>query len=104
MKLRSLQANARLHSLLTDISEQLEWAGQKRDVLTWKRLATAAWLRAIGEHIEILPALDGKGFDVIYERTSKMTVAQVNDLMQWLEAYGAEVGVRFRAPEYMEQS
>ncbi len=39
---RSLKENALLHALLTHISQQKEWAGQKRDTETWKRLITAA--------------------------------------------------------------
>lgn len=99
-KLRSTEANARLHAMLTDVSQQVDWAGKRRDVLTWKRLMTAAWLRAKGESIEILPAIDGHGFDIIYERTSTLNGAQISDLMQYVEAWGTEAGVRFRAPEY----
>jgi hypothetical protein len=97
---RSTDANARLHAMLTDVARQVEWAGKKRSVDTWKRLMTAAWLRATNEQVEILPAIDGHGIDVIFERTSKMSGAQVSSLMQFMEAWGAEHGVRFSAPEY----
>ena len=48
---RSTAQNARLHAMLDDIARQVEWAGKKRDVTTWKRLMTAAWLRARGEQL-----------------------------------------------------
>lgn len=99
---RSDDANARLHAMLTDISKQVQWAGSLRDVLTWKRLMTGAWLRALGEQVEILPAVDGHGVDVIYEPTSRMSGAQVSSLMQYIEAWGADHGVKFKAPEYAE--
>jgi len=102
-KLRSTEANARLHAMLTDVSQQVDWAGKRRDVLTWKRLMTAAWLRAKNEHVEILPAIDGKGFDVIYEPTSKMNGAQVSELMEYVDAWGTEAGVKFRAPAYHDE-
>ena len=60
---RSDAENRLLHAMLTYISKHMEWAGKRRDVETWKRLLTAAWLRARGEHIEMLPALDGHGID-----------------------------------------
>ena len=42
---RSDAQNRLLHACLSEISKQVEWAGAKRDVDTWKRLLTAAWLR-----------------------------------------------------------
>lgn len=84
-----------LHSCLSDIAEQVEWHGKKLDLDVWKRLCTAAWLRELGESPELIPALDGKGFDVIFERTSKMTVKQMTSLIEWCLAFGAQNGVAF---------
>lgn len=42
---RSILQNALLHAVLTDISKQVKWHGQSFDVVTWKRLCMAAWLR-----------------------------------------------------------
>lgn len=65
-----------LHAVLTDISKQLEWAGAKRDTETWKRPLVAAWLRARGEALEMLSAIDGHGADIVFRRTSKLTRAE----------------------------
>jgi DNA modification methylase len=56
---RNLEQNALLHAILTDVSEQVEWAGEKQDVETWKRLLTAAWMRATGRNVTLLPSIDG---------------------------------------------
>ena len=96
---RSLDQNARLHATLGDVAEQIEWAGKKRDVTTWKRLMTAAWLRARGEQVEVLPALDGHGVDIVFERTSRLTRAECAELMEYVYAWGAQHGVRFSAAE-----
>ena len=90
---RSLAENAMLHALLTRISKQVEWAGSKRDAETWKRLLTAAWLRARGEHVEMLPALDGHGVDVVFRRTSQLTRAECAELITFVLAWCAEHGV-----------
>lgn len=90
---RSTDQNAMLHACLADIAEQVEWKGLKFDVVVWKRLCVAAWLRECGEEPEMIPALDGRGFDVIYERTSKMTVSQMTSLIEWCLAFGAQNGV-----------
>lgn len=97
---RSLKENALLHALLTQISKQKDWAGQKRDVETWKRLITAAWCRARGEHVEMLPALDGHGVDIVFRRTSQLTRAECSELIEFLYAWGAQVGIVF--DEYVD--
>lgn len=84
---RSDAQNRLLHALLSDISKQKEWAGAKRDVDTWKRLLTAAWLRSRGEHIEMLPALDGKGVDIVFRRTSQLTKAECSELSEFVMAW-----------------
>lgn len=96
---RSLDQNAALHAALTDIAEQVEWHGKKLDRDVWKRLCTAAWLREHNEHPELIPALDGKGFDVIFEKTSKLTVAQMSELLEWIYAFGTQNGVKFNIPD-----
>lgn len=90
---RSVEQNALLHAMLSDIAAQVEWAGAKRDVECWKRLLTAAWCRARGESIELLPALDGHGVDIVFRRTSKMTVDEVSELCEFIIAWAAERGM-----------
>ena len=87
---RSNDQNALLHALLTDIAGRREWAGKKRDMEAWKRLYVAAWRRAHGHGVEVLPALDGHGVDIVFARTSKMTKAEVSDLIDYIQAWDAE--------------
>ncbi len=95
LETRSSAQNRLLHSRLGDVSKHVPWAGKKRDVETWKRLAMAAWLRARGEHVEILPALDGHGVDIVFERTSKLSRAECVELSDWILAWGDEQGVQW---------
>ena len=90
---RSDAQNRLLHACLSEISKQVEWAGAKRDVDTWKRLLTAAWLRARGEPIEMLPALDGHGVDIVFRRTSQLTKAECAELSEFVMAWAAERGI-----------
>jgi hypothetical protein len=90
---RSDAQNRLLHACLSEISKQIEWAGAKRDVDTWKRLLTAAWLRARGEPIEMLPAVDGHGVDIVFRRTSQLTKAECAELSEFVMAWAAEHGV-----------
>ena len=90
---RSDAQNRLLHACLSEISKQVEWAGRKRDVDTWKRLLTAAWLRARGEHIEMLPALDGQGVDIVFRRTSQLSKSECAELSEFVMAWAAEHGI-----------
>lgn len=96
---RSDAQNRLLHACLSEISKQVEWAGAKRDVDTWKRLLTAAWLRARGEQIEILPAVDGHGADIVFRRTSQLTKAECAELSEFVMAWAAERGVYELEPQ-----
>ncbi len=98
-EVRSLAENALLHALLTEISNSVEWAGQKRDPEVWKRLLTAAWLRTRGEGVEILPAVDGHGIDVVFRRTSSLTRAECAELIEFAQCWAVEHGVKFKAVE-----
>ena len=96
---RSDAQNRLLHACLGEISKQVEWAGCKRDVDTWKRLLTAAWLRARGEGVEVLPAIDGHGIDVVFRHTSKLTKAECAELSEFVMAWAAERGIVIHAPD-----
>lgn len=90
---RNNAQNALLHSLLGEVAERVEWAGKLRSAETWKRLLTAAWLRAEGESIELLPAVDGHGVDFVYTPTSSLSKAQCASLLDFVTAWAAEQGV-----------
>lgn len=87
---RGLDINAALHATLGEIADRVQWAGKHRTIECWKRLLVAAWMRATGEQVEMLPALDGHGVDIVYSPTSQMTQAQMRDLMAFVNAWMAE--------------
>lgn len=99
---RSLDHNAALHAALYDIARQIEWHGERMDIEDWKRLLVAAWARAEHQPVKLIPALDGQGFDVLYRRTSRMTNREVSSLLDYLHAWGSEMGVRWSDVPYRE--
>ena len=88
---RSLEQNARLWAMLSDISRQVDWYGRKLTPDDWKHVFSAALKKQ-----DVVPGLDG-GFVVLGLSTSKMTKAEMCDLQTLMEAFGAEKGVRFSA-------
>ena len=93
---RSLEQNARLWAMLTDISRQVEWYGRRLTPEEWKHVFTASLAKQ-----DVVPGIDG-GFVVLGKSTSKMTKGEMAELQTLMEAFGAERGVRFTAPEWEE--
>jgi hypothetical protein len=94
LDVRSSEQNSKLHALLTDISQQKLWAGQRLSVEDWKRLMVSAWERANGRQARMFPSLDGNGFDVVYHRTSKMTKQELSELLEYAIAWAVQNDVR----------
>lgn len=92
---RSDAENRLLHAMLGYISKNVVWAGKKRGIDTWKRLLVAAWCRARNEHVEILPAVDGHGVDIVFRRTSTLTRTEAADLIDFIFAWGSQNDLQF---------
>lgn len=86
---RSLDQNAALWPALTEVSEQVDWYGQKLTPEEWKDVFSAALKKQ-----KVVPGLDG-GFVVCGQRTSRMGKREFSDLLELVHAFGAERGVRF---------
>ncbi len=97
--LRTLEQNAKAHAMLSDISKQVEWHGVKLKLEVWKRLTISAMLREIGEKPILVPALDGCGIDIIYEKSSKLGVKKTALWIEWMYAFGAEKDVVWKDPK-----
>lgn len=82
--------NRIMHSMFGDLSKQVKWHGKTLNLLIWKRLCLASFLREINENPELIPALDGNGFDVIYEKTSELGVKRGIAFIEWVAAFGGE--------------
>jgi|SRR6185312_2827282 len=92
---RTLEQNDKLHALLTDISRQVRWHGRYLSVEAWKDVFTAA-LRSQRHKLETVPGIDG-GFVMLGMHTSKMSKRECAELIELVQAFGAEHEVRFKA-------
>ena len=90
-KTRSIAQNRRLWAILTDISQQVDWYGQKLSPEDWKNVFSASLKKQ-----RAVPGIDG-GFVVLGQSTSKMTISEMSELQTLMDAFGAEHGVKFRA-------
>ena len=91
--MRSLKQNSLMWANLEDIAQQVVWYGQKLDKWEWKDVLTAGLKKQ-----KIVPGIEG-GFVVIGARTSKMSIAEMNELIELSTMFGAQQGVKFRTLE-----
>jgi NinB protein len=91
---RSTAQNRLMWSVLTDLAEQCEWAVDgsmvKLDPEEVKDVLTAG----LKKHQRMCRGIDG-GLVFLGQRTSRMTVAEMSDLIELAHAFGAERGVRW---------
>lgn len=92
---RNIEQNRKAHAMLADISRQLKHYERSYSVEVWKRLTMAAWLREDGESPLLIPSLDGHGVDMIFERSSKLSLKRMASYIEWLYAYGAENNIKW---------
>ena len=90
---RTQDQNALMWAMLSDISAQVDWYGTRLTKDEWKDVFSAALKRH-----KVVPGLDG-GFVVCGQSTSKMTKRQMSDLVELMNAFCAERGVKLTAPE-----
>lgn len=82
--------NKHLHHLLTDISKQVIWYGNRLTVREWKRMLSAALNKT-----KSVPGIDHDSFVLVGDETSKMDYRTCADLILLATAFGNEHGVRW---------
>ena len=87
---RSLEANAAMWAMLTDISKQVVWHGRKLDADSWKNIFSSSLKKQ-----DVVPNLDGTGFVVMGVSTSSMSKREMSDLLELIQAFGAQHEVKF---------
>lgn len=91
---RSLDQNSLLWARLTEIARQVEWHGQKLSPADWKDMFTASLRKA-----RVVPGLDPGGFVLLGLHTSDMSKEEMTTLLDLIDAFAAERGVRFQEQE-----
>ena len=86
---RSLDQNSLLWPLLTELSNQIVWYGNKLSKEEWKDVLTASLKKQ-----KVVPGIDG-GFVVCGQRTSVMTKKDFSELIELIMAFGAQNNVKF---------
>ena len=86
---RTLEQNARMWAMLTELSRQVVWHGQQLTAENWKDVLTAALKRQ-----QVVPGVDG-GFVVLGTSTRRMTKGEMAELIELITAFGVQHDVVF---------
>ena len=84
---RSVSQNAMMWATLGDISDQVEWHGQKLSKRDWKWVFTAAVRKQ-----RMVPGIEG-GMVYLGEPTSGMSKQEMSDMLYLMLSFGNEHGV-----------
>ena len=95
---RSLSQNDLMWTRLTDLSEQVIWYGHRLTAEEWKDVASASLRKS-----KVVPTIDGDGFVILGLRTSEMSDEEMANLIELIEAFGAEQKVRWKAPQWYNE-
>lgn len=91
---RSLDQNAMMWSILADLSKQVDWmvngAATKLEAEEWKDVLSAS----LNQETRMSQGIRG-GIVMLGQRTSKMTVRQMSELIELALSFGTEKGVRW---------
>jgi hypothetical protein len=91
---RTLDQNAKLWAMLHDIARQVEWPVdgrmQKLEAEDWKDILSAG----LRKEQRVAQGLNS-GFVMLGQRTSRMTIGQMSDMIELMFAFGAEHDVRW---------
>ena len=92
---RTTEQNDRMWAMLTDIVKQrMTCQGREFDTDSWK----AIFMQALGHEVKTLPNLDTEGFFVVGHSSSKLSKAEMGDLIDFITAWGNENGVIWSDP------
>jgi len=90
---RSLEQNAKFHSICSDLARsKVPWMGKPRDADAWKVLLVSGHAIATKQGGEIVPGIEGE-FVSIRESTARMSKARGSSLIEYALAFCASHGV-----------
>jgi hypothetical protein len=99
------------HAMVGDIAAVVPFMGAKVDEETWKRLLVDAFVRVMRDDAQatgkpdpfadqgrVVPSLDGTGVVQLGIQTRRFTVSIAAQFIEYLNAFGADNGVKFKEP------
>lgn len=90
---RSIPQNDRMWAMLTELAAKTTYHGLRLTPTDFKDVFTASLKR----ELRTAPTLDGSSMVLLGQRTSEMSVAEMTDLIDLIQAFAAQQGVELAA-------
>ena len=84
-------------AMLGDIEHQCRWHGVQLVAEEWKELLSAGLVQS-----KVVPNIEGSGFVILGQRTSKLTKRQFAALIELIQFFGDSRGVKWSEPEEVD--
>jgi hypothetical protein len=99
---RSLQQNALLHALFSDLAKQAKFHGRTLSAAQWKVLMISGHTVATGGGADIVPGIEGE-FINLRESSAGMSIRRMTSLLEYVVAYCATNEIRLPAGKGYEE-
>ena len=87
---RTLDQNAKMWAMLTEISQQTNWYGSHLSPEDWKLL----FLQALTSELRLVPNLAGDGFVPLGRSSSRLSKGEMSDMIELMHKFAAERGLK----------
>ncbi|MGL5703617.1 MAG: recombination protein NinB [Cetobacterium sp.] len=91
---RNDMQNRKFHAMCGDIAKQCKYMSRDLSPEQWKVLFVSGHTIATGGGADVIPGIEGE-FCNIREKTSTMSVKRMASLIEYVQAWAANNGVRF---------
>lgn len=91
---RTLEQNAKMHAMLTDIAKQMTFNGKSLHMLQWKGMLVCAFNKAAYDEEPEIVEFEGIFYN-LRESTAEMGIKRTAEFIEYLFAWGEDNGVRF---------
>lgn len=91
---RTLDQNARMWAMITEVARQKKHNGRRYTTEQWKVL----FLHACGREVQFMPSLDNTTFIPWGWSSSDLSVVEMSELIDFIDGWGAQNGVVFNDP------
>ncbi len=88
---RTMPQNDKMWAMLTEVSLQVKWHGQRLRPDDWKLI----FLDGLDRETRMVPSIDGDGVVNLNVSSSDLTIAEMGDLIELIHMFGANHGVVF---------
>ena len=92
---RTVEQNSKLHALFGELAHQAKWSDSKLTAEQWKVLMISAHTIATKEPYRMVIGIEGEVVN-LRESSAQMSVARMISLIEYIHAWGAQNGVKFK--------